>query len=529
MKTYIRITRSKNDKSFECKEYGYTGLMRLARELTEEQLSVIVKSISNDGFCFLGNKYCKGNVYFSSDDEYELYLSKVRYDDSDAEDSSVQKTLSILHESNSVFRKCDTESSLLKSTIEIIKDVFKLDRASIFVISPDKNSYTGSWGLDLSGDIISESSVSAKIPNSPWAKEVMQYEGFIRVWEGVPLVTLEKAIEREWNAVLNIWSGDEAVGWLSCFNLKGSAGLTEHTKESLQVLMYSVGYWLSKITYESQLSALNTKLEAKVEIQSDTLSRREIELNQARLELVDTEKSKAIAQFTSGLAHEFNNPISFVMSNLNFIKKIISSFHIEDSEFSNQDKIDECLEVIEESNDGLDRVAKVIQMLQPLNKLSNEPYQTFSLNEVVDFLKNALPSESTHVSWIQPKEHTYLHTAMQAFSIAMENILQNAVEAVSNLEKGRITIFVFRDESTLTVSVSDNGKGISQDNLSSVTTPFFTTKGVGDGMGLGLSLADNLVKIADGRLKVSSQLNVGTQVDITFPIGVFRNGEHRSN
>ncbi len=290
----------------------------------------------------------------------------------------------------------------------------------------------------------------------------------------------------------------------------------------------------------SELKNVNENLQEKV--------------NQQTALLIQSEKMASIGTLAAGVAHEINNPISFVNGNLSSIKKycvrirnllqkyqqmeaLMSRGDRDDwqnlleeiRDFKKKQKIDFILQdlvsLAEESLDGTERVGKIVNDLKTFSRIDQEELKFVDLNEVMNATLNIIRNELKYrVEIVRdchelPKVKCFPHKISQVFM----NILINAVQAIK--EQGTIKI-VSRykkdghrvDDRYVEMTISDTGCGIPQKDLFKIFDPFFTTKPVGQGTGLGLSITYDIIKAHGGRIVAESEEGVGTTFTLTLPL-----------
>ncbi len=267
------------------------------------------------------------------------------------------------------------------------------------------------------------------------------------------------------------------------------------------------------------------------------------ELHSTQNQLVESEKLASLGQLAAGMAHEINNPISFVHSNLNTlnshkkrISQMLTTFKsaLEDNnpgevcgrleaEWNNL-KIDHILvdvdAILKESLDGTIRVKKIVEDLGAFSrsapvaliKCDLIPGLESTLNIVDGNLKNKaeLIKEFEEI----PSVRCNLHHINQVFL----NLLINAMQSIEN-PPGKITVSTKQlGNDKVVIQVEDNGIGIQPENIGKIFDPFFTTKEVGDGVGLGLSVSYRIIKDLGGTIDVNSLPGEGTKVAVTLPV-----------
>jgi len=278
-------------------------------------------------------------------------------------------------------------------------------------------------------------------------------------------------------------------------------------------------------------------------------------LKDTQFNLIQQGKLAALGEIAAGIAHEINNPMGFISSNLDTVNRYLQKIReliiiyrnfvqlasdetidrtdlirekkmIEDIE--RKQKIDFILDdlttVIQESRDGADRVTKIVQSLRNLAKTGTENEMVY--NDLAQIAEEALlivKHETRFVADIDKQIDSPLYLLCNKGQIGqvMLNILLNAIQAVKSLTTdalGTISIKAYRSDESIICKISDDGPGIKEEHLSHIFDPFFTTKDVGSGVGLGLSVAyDIVVKKHNGELIVDSELGKGTCFTIKLP------------
>ncbi len=267
------------------------------------------------------------------------------------------------------------------------------------------------------------------------------------------------------------------------------------------------------------------------------------ELKDKQVTILQQEKMASIGQLAAGVAHEINNPIGFVTSNLGTLEKYSSNvkkFILDLNEITEQInenevatrikekqvkfKIDYILEdineLIKESLDGAARVKNIVLNLKTFSRLDEMPYKEADINECIESTLNIISNELKYKSTLEksygklPLTKCYAQQLNQVFV----NLLINAVQSIE--KHGEIKIKTWCEDSSIFVSISDTGCGIPKDKLNRIFEPFFTTKEVGNGIGLGLSIAYDIVKKHNGKITVDSEEGNGTIFLLELPVVV---------
>lgn len=264
-------------------------------------------------------------------------------------------------------------------------------------------------------------------------------------------------------------------------------------------------------------------------------------LAEAQNQLLQSEKLASIGQLAAGVAHEINNPIGFVSSNLGSMRRYMESMLQmiglygkvdaqqlpaelrqkiaqlrRDADF---DFIHEDLpQLLAESDDGLSRVKKIVQDLKDFSRVDQSDWQMADINQGLDSTLNVVMNEVKYKAEIR-KDYGALPAARclaaQLNQVFM-NMIVNASHAISG--RGEIRLRTSCVDDWICIAIADNGSGMSPEVQRRIFDPFFTTKPVGQGTGLGLSLSFSIVKKHGGRIEVESEVGQGTTFRIWIPV-----------
>ena len=265
------------------------------------------------------------------------------------------------------------------------------------------------------------------------------------------------------------------------------------------------------------------------------------ELKAAQSQMLQNEKMASIGVLAAGVAHEINNPVGFVSSNLHSLKKYLDRFtgYLEILEETLQQRapetwqaqigprreqqkiaflLEDCSDLIDESVEGAERIQAIVRNLKTFARVDQAERQVADLNECLECTISMVWNEIKYKATLerdlgdlpqvrcQPRELTQMLT----------NILLNAVQAIER--DGLIKVRSWADRETVYIRIEDNGCGIPAEHLDRIFEPFFTTKEVGKGTGLGMSICYDIIKKHQGRIDVASEPGRGTTFTIALPI-----------
>jgi|GEM_PF-3320026 len=311
--------------------------------------------------------------------------------------------------------------------------------------------------------------------------------------------------------------------------------------------------------------ALRTS-EAELRTQTEQLESLIVQLHKTQAQLVQTEKMSSLGQMVAGIAHEINNPVSFIYGNIGYAQEYTQDLLklIQIVQENQQDlppmvqeaatEVDidflavDLPELLRSMKIGAERIQKIVISLRNFSRLDESAIKAVDIHEGIDstlmILQHRLKEDTTHPEIIVVRNYGQLPLvecyAGQLNQVFM-NLLANAIDALvshftkhgQEVERGAIekptiwisTEYIIPDETLnktseeIMIRVQDNAGGIPLEHQSKLFDPFFTTKPVGQGTGLGLAISYQvIVEKHGGRLEVNSQLNQGTEFTITIPV-----------
>jgi hypothetical protein len=290
----------------------------------------------------------------------------------------------------------------------------------------------------------------------------------------------------------------------------------------------------------------NIILEQKVDERTTELNKTLKNLKEAQSQLVDAEKMSSLGLLTAGIAHEINNPINFVSSNITPLKQDIDDLkaiiekyeEIKDASNVNEklsevyalkQELDyeflktELNTIINSIDNGARRTTEIVKGLKNFSRLDENDLLLADINEGITSTLVILKSASNNIEIKTklnplPKINCYPGKLNQVFLNLINNAIYAINENTTRTENGKIEIETYSNENSVTIKISDNGIGIPEKFKEKIFDPFYTSKKVGDGTGLGLSIVYRIIENHNGKIEVNSVINKGTTFTITLPI-----------
>jgi len=241
------------------------------------------------------------------------------------------------------------------------------------------------------------------------------------------------------------------------------------------------------------------ELESETDDLQELVEERTKLLRQRDIQIVQSEKLAAIGTLAAGVAHEINNPMAYLSSNLNYLEEI----------WEKPGEEGEPLEVLAECREGIEHVRAIVQDLTTFARPAEGNSQTFDLREIVENVMAMVRHEARDIAQLEKDLEVVppIKGDPRLVRQVLLNLLLNAIQAIpegSPLEHS-VKVLTRLDEGAVHLHVRDTGKGIPEDQISKIFEPFYTTKDPDRGTGLGLSVSYQIVSFLGGRLSVESR------------------------
>lgn len=328
----------------------------------------------------------------------------------------------------------------------------------------------------------------------------------------------------------------ETIAWLSG---GASEEMRERASELISFLMVFVAkYRLAANIHHDATEASYAELqrqnealkasEAKYRQLSDQLQEKVTQqvsvIEETQRKLYEAAQLRSVGHLAAGVAHEINNPIGFISSNLRVAQEYVSGLEKTVANTpENRELLEDFQDLIRESLEGAGRITRIVGDLKTFSSIDQNNHSSCDIN---DLLRSAIQMvETTHNRRVKFQTRLAELPLMPGFPSKLSqtffHLLDNAVQAIAESDpeqtEGKILVKTTSDLANIQVIVQDNGCGIPDTNRDQVFDAFFTTRPVGSGTGLGLSVARDTMRAHGGQITFDSREGVGTRFTLKFP------------
>jgi C4-dicarboxylate-specific signal transduction histidine kinase len=293
-----------------------------------------------------------------------------------------------------------------------------------------------------------------------------------------------------------------------------SRDITEKKENELELEKYRNHLEILVKERTEELYAINEELKMSNE---ELITQREVlenaleHLKQTQNRLIQSEKMASLGVLAAGVAHEINNPLNFINGGIIGLENWL------------QENLPESLNEVEPllhgMNEGIRRASTIVA---GLNKYSREDESSFSRCNIASIIDSCIMMLSYQIKGRIRVIKEYSDKDLIIFANegrlhqAFLNVISNSVQAIA--ETGEIEIKTTVESGNIKILIRDSGCGISEENISKIMDPFFTTKEPGKGTGLGLSITYNIIRQHKGIIEIESKKGKGTQILIQLPV-----------
>ncbi|MDW7693085.1 ATP-binding protein [Flammeovirgaceae bacterium SG7u.111] len=375
--------------------------------------------------------------------------------------------------------------------------------------------------------------------------------GFAKAKEGSSYVVQRKYKRKYFEVIFNpIFDKDKEVIGITVFEID----ITKSKTAEMELLTYrdQLEKLVEKRTEElnRQKDELHGQKERIKELLEDSNQKNEelnttlSQLKSTQTKLLNSEKLASLGQLTAGIAHEINNPVNFISSNIyplrrdfSDIKKLIEAVdRLPESEdklalvneivsLNEELEVDFLIQEIDQMLDGLAEGARrtkdIVTGLRNFSRMDEGVWEIYDLQEGLDATLNLLNNKIKNEIEVVKNYSKLSHVECQPGKVnqVFMNLLSNAIQAMENSSQPKVlTIETKQEEEYVMISIGDEGNGMTEEVKKKIFEPFFTTKPVGEGTGLGLSISYGIIEQHGGRIDVESQVGEGTTFTVWLPV-----------
>lgn len=261
------------------------------------------------------------------------------------------------------------------------------------------------------------------------------------------------------------------------------------------------------VTTKNEVKRLNQGLQEQV---NDQLN----EIREKDIFIIEQNRLAQMGEMAAGVGHEINNPLSISAGNISLIIKELKR---------SQPDLEKVLKKLDKVEQGHERIRKIVDGLRVYARLDKENIEIISFNQVIDqtldFISEIYKKEGITINYNNGDQDLLLEANLGKIQQVILNLISNAKDATEGQEKREINLTLNKTSNrNLVFSIHDNGSGIPDEIRDKILDPFFTTKIVGKGTGMGLGFVNENIKSLNGKLKIESTPGNGSTFTITLPL-----------
>lgn len=411
------------------------------------------------------------------------------------------------------------ESDLFRKLITKARKLLEIDRIGILLYDEKSQRVIGSWGTNIDGEVVDQSSYICPLDTFDSFQETLHYKDLVLVSDDADLYNHGDIVGRGWNAKSSFYAGYTPVGWISCDNLLTKKPLPEWKKEILGELSRMTGEFVFNLRLENHLKR---EVEKKTQILNKTITR----LKETQQNLIESEKMASLGGLISGVAHEINTPVGVALTSISHMKEI--SEVIYDKFHNNILKKKDLSQYLSDTMYGTDLALNSIKKAGDLVTVFKQ-LSVDQNSEIVEdnHLKNLIDTVFISVKYkhnlskihtiIDIDESIMINCNTATFYPIFANLIENSiVHGFSEMSNNTIGLSAKDDEQYIEVIYEDNGVGIPQKLDKRVFDPFYTTKRGEGCTGLGLSIVYNNIRSIGGEISIDHHTERGLRFIIRF-------------
>lgn len=519
--------------------------------LKESGLSHSIDNLGDTGFYHPSGKWFNYHIYHTKNPETIRKAAAIITLQEVTERKRREKEMHLLQHLTHAINESEDFNSALWVTLKEICETTGWVYGEAWTLSPDETQlvcspvhYQKAEGLELfrrAGERFT-SPVDIGFPGRAWSsKKVIWMKDFAKNSD-FPRAAYAIETGLKSSVAIPVMSNSEVALVINLFTFE-----LKEEDEGLITLASTVaaqlGSAMQRKRAEDELKKHKETLEEKNKELEDAYTK----LKSVQSQVLQQEKMASVGQLAAGVAHEINNPIGFIMSNLGSLQKYINKITefiktqgeaidaitkqagIQDSEVIERVKenkrslkidfiIEDLANIIKESLDGADRVKSIVQDLKSFSRIDDAEHKMADISSGLESTIKIVWNELKYKTTLKKEYGDIPMTRCNPGQLnqVFMNILINAAHAIE--DHGVITVKTWSEKENIFVSIADTGCGMPEDKVGRIFEPFFTTKEIGKGTGLGLSIAYDIIKKHNGDISVKSEVGKGTKFTIRIPV-----------
>jgi len=407
-------------------------------------------------------------------------------------------------------------NTLLKISLNLTTGFIDAEAVSLFLRDENTGDLLCYMASGAKGDILEGHRMKKGIGIAGWVAE-----------NGTPLLVNDVSQDKRFNPEMDRKTGfttrsilavplramSKTIGVLEVINKRDNRLFTIDDQQLLYSLANHLAIAVENARMTEELKKTNENLEKMVVERTKKLEDTIEKLQQAQKQLIQSEKMASLGIMAAGIAHEINNPLSFIQSNLTIIRDYVKNLRVKNQELHN-----EIIEAIDESLDGAKRIASIVKGLKGFARPDEGKPEVFDVNVLLEEVLRMIWNEVKYKAEVVKEFGNVPMVIAVRNQIAQVfvNLIVNAAQAIE--KKGKIILRTYPESGGVAIDVEDTGCGIPPENMKKIFDPFFTTKPVGKGTGLGLSITMGIIQNHGGDLRVESEVGKGTKFTVLLPV-----------
>ncbi|BCE00544.1 sensor histidine kinase [Marinicellulosiphila megalodicopiae] len=441
--------------------------------------------------------------------------------------SFIENKLESISKINDTLMACHSRKELFKQSVSVCLNDLDVDRAGFFTFDHANGNMHGTWGTDEQGQLYEDFDLVKPLQGQDWLLDMLENHETIRIRKNVELETSGRIGSNGWHISIIVWTNDGAYGWLSCDNMLLHRPLYVMQKELMRIFSKTLTQWFSVIENNEKLQNISSELRKVLDEKSSHLQKNIFELSKMHKQVHSFERINMLSKFTSGLAHEINNPNSFVMANISYLLKqetLIQSIDEKSVDESFKKSLlilkDDWADILNDSQEGLKRIKNIITALEPINYCISEEYCDIYIISVLNIISEKY-KDLLVINLNIPRDSLFrIKSKKVVIDTVLNNVFKNSFEAYekdcSSIDDRIVDVNIKDEGGQVMISIRDHASGIKNEDINRIFDPFSTDKNEHKSVGLGLSVAQQLLLSVDGNI-YAKICPVGIEIIIELP------------